>query len=171
MPTTHTPAGDNVIARMNKVMRKYHGHLVTEKASVGVLMARNEDGEAVKVGGYPCAALVRKVSLKDRAAGLPDAQIIIDEIRWEELDDAEKDALLDHELEHLKIATDQNGQPKRDDLDRPKFNLAKHDAQIGIFRCVIERHGEKALDAQIAAKFVDEYGQLLLWAKDKETVG
>jgi hypothetical protein len=84
------PAGDNVIARMNKVMRKYHGHLVTEKASVGVLMARNEDGEAVKVGGYPCAALVRKVSLKDRAAGLPDAQIIIDEIRWEDLDDAER---------------------------------------------------------------------------------
>jgi hypothetical protein len=138
MPTTYEPAGDNVIARMNKVMRKYHGHLVTEKAS---------------------------------AAGLPDAQIIIDEIRWEDLDDAEKDALLDHELEHLKIATDQNGQPKRDALDRPKFNLAKHDAQIGIFRCVIERHGEKALDAQIAAKFVDEYGQLLLWAKDKETVG
>lgn len=172
MPTTYELADDQVVTRMTKVLRKYHGDIETLETNVGVLMATNSDGPAVtKTGGYPCAAKVRIVSLKDRAAGMPDAQIIIDAKVWADLTNEERDSLLDHELEHLKPSPDKNGQPRRDDLGRPKLKMQMHDAEIGMFKCIVERHGESALDAQIATKFIDEWGQLLMWAKDKQTVG
>jgi hypothetical protein len=172
MATTYELADEDVVNRMQKVLRKYHGNIGILHVNVGVLMATNPEGPAVtKTGGYPCAAKVRIVSLKDRAAGMPDAQIIIDALRWEELTAVERDALLDHELEHLQPALDKDGKPKQDDLGRPKLKMKLHDAEIGIFRSVVERYGPEALDAQIAEKFIDEWGQLLMWAKDKETVG
>lgn len=172
MPTTYTQAGDNIEAQMRRVMAKYHGRLTDVEANVGVLIAFNPDGDAVKLNGYPCAATVRIVSLKDRAAGMPDAQIVLDQNTWDGLDQAERDALFDHEIEHLQtVPNKKTNQPKRDDLGRPKLRMKKHDAQVGIFKNVIERNGPKALDAQIAKDFITEFGQLLMWAEDKKKVG
>jgi hypothetical protein len=165
MPTTYDLAGDNVEAQMKRVMNKYHGDISDLGVTVGCLFAFNPDGPAVtKTGGYPAAAKVRIVSLKDRVAGMPDAQIVIDQTVWDKLDTAERDALLDHELQHLTPSLDKDNQPKIDDHGRPKLKMLKHDAEIGIFRCVIERHGNKALDAQIGKQFMDDWGQLLMWA-------
>jgi hypothetical protein len=171
MPTTYEKCGEEVEAVIRKVAKKYHVDLVKAKVTIGSLFARNDDGEAVKLHGYPCAATVKKNSLKDRAEGKTDATITIDEKRWNELSEDEKDALIDHELYHLNVKRNERGDFDYDDLGRPKLTMVLHDAQIGIFKSIIERHGAAALDAQIAEKFIDEYGQLLMWAKDKTTVG
>ncbi len=171
MPTTYEKCGDDVDAIVKRVSKKFHVDLVKAKVTIQCLYARNDEGHAAKLHGYPCAAVVKKNSLKDRAEGKTDATITIDEVTWNNLSEDEKDALIDHELYHLEVKRDKVGQFDYDDLGRPKLMMKLHDAQIGIFKAIIERHGRNALDAQIAEKFIDEYGQLLLWAKEPSAVG
>jgi hypothetical protein len=57
-----------------------------------------------------------------------------------EMTDAEKDALIDHELEHIEVKMD-GKRPKLDCRGRPKIGMRKHDYQFGWFRSIAERHG------------------------------
>ena len=171
MPTTYEKCGDEVERVVSQVVKKYHHDLKAAGVTIGLLFARNSEGAAVKLHGYPCAAVIKKNSLKDRAEGKTDATITIDEAGWDGLSEEERSALIDHELYHLEVKRDKHNKYDLDDLGRPKLNIRLHDAQIGIFKTIIERHGMDALDAQIAEKFIGEYGQLLLWAKEPETVG
>jgi hypothetical protein len=163
MGTVFEKADDSVMAIMQKVANKYHGELVKAKVSVGLLMASADEGEtAVKLHGYPCAAIIKITPYKQRVHGIEDAVITIDQKSWDELDDRQRAALIDHELTHLEPKLDQGAQVKTDDLGRPKLGIVLHDAQVGIFKSVIQRHGAAALDAQIAKDFIAEYEQLLL---------
>ncbi len=171
MPTTYEKCGEEVTDLLKRVVNKYHDELKKAKVTIDCLFARNPDGDALKLHGYKCAAVVRKVGLKDRAKGMADAEIVIDEKGWEEMMEAQKIALLDHELYHLVPKKDENGHFDYDDLNRPKLKIKLHDAQIGIFKTIIERHGEDSIDAKVAEQFIDEFSQLLLWRKDPHMVG
>lgn len=160
---------DPVVAILNDMVASYHGELKEAEVTVDMLWVRaNADdngdpvGPALKHNGYQAAAVVRIIGLKDRAKGNADAEIVLDGDRWEEWDDDQKAAIIDHELTHLELATDGDGNVKRDDLGRPKLRMRKHDHQFGWFDSVVRRHGVAAIEHQQAKSFFDDYKQLYL---------
>lgn len=180
MPVTYEQCGDNVLSVMNRMTKAHHPNLIAADVKIQCLFAnagKDKTGAhkpAVKRQGVACAAKVRIVSLKDRAAGNADAEIIIDENVWEKLSKEERDALFDHELEHLIPKTQGNAKDapvEFDDLGRPKLKIKPHDWEVWGFQSIVERHGKNALDFQCAQDFRDKFGQLLMWAEDKQLVG
>lgn len=162
MPTTYTLAdpGDEVTELLAKVMERHHPNLATAGVSVGVLMAYNPDGEAVKAGGYPALATMKPCNARERATKDYDAELTIDETAWRELRDRHRLAVLDHELSHLALVPLspkelQAAQAydaaapwwKLDDRGRPKLKSVKGDFHAGDgFTAVVERHGRWAAE-------------------------
>lgn len=156
MPRTYEAATESVCERVMKAMAKYHPDLKDAELQVGVILAHaardqnNEpSGPALTHGGYAAAATIRIVSLKDRAAGLPDVILTIDGDEMDAWSDERFSSLIDHEFCHPVLVTSPGGAIIRDDLGRPKLKMRKHDHQLGIFKEVIERHKEYAMDAEV----------------------
>ncbi len=169
-------AKDGVNVQVAKIMEKYHGDLHKSGCTVDVLMASpttSEQGEVesapLKKNGYPCVALIKIVGLADRVAGLSDVMLKIDAEKWKEMSMKQKDALIDHELTHLIVKTDKDGNAKRDDQDRPKLQMKRHDYELGIFTDVIRRHERDSVDYQAFDAIAKTIGQMNLQFMD--TVG
>lgn len=178
MATTYQKADLDVLQTVAWMMRKHHQRLHEAGVQVGVLMASNEDGPAVKHAGYPAVATIKVVSLKDRLTKGYDAELLIDEKEYGDFNDAHRQALCDHELCHLELiqvppkqlARLRHDDPqapdwKLDDLGRPRLKLRPGDRNAGDgFAEVIARHGAAALEyhAYISAK---------LWADASRAVG
>jgi len=161
MPVTYQKidGNDKTYGRMLKAMTAHHQPLTNAEVLITMLSAsgpRDENGDvsgpAIKVGGYAAKACVRITSLKDRAAGLGDAVIIVDGDNCDTWSEAEFAAILDHELTHLELKVDQDGAIQRDDLGRPKLRMRKHDFHCGWFAEVAVRHKENSAEAQQLAE-------------------
>lgn len=163
MGTTYERAKWDVMELMTDVKERWHGDLVKAEVEITVLMASNEDGAAVKLHGYPCYATIKINSLKDRVEGKGDATITIDAREWKDLPDAERTALIDHELEHLELVMEKGSQTvwKVDDHGRPKLKMKLHDWQLGGFESIAARHREHALEVQHFREVADAQQQLL----------
>jgi hypothetical protein len=64
----------------------------------------------------------------------------------------------------------------RDDLDRPKLRVRKHDHQFGWFDSIARRHGPASFEVQQYRKFNESHRQLWLEFEDgpriaKKTTG
>lgn len=124
MAKYYKPTSD-VIDLVESVMKRYHEHL--EDAEIGILFR----DEAPKSGSHVTFAQAKRVKDDDRAAGLPyDFIIWFAEDQWDRLTDAQREALVDHELCHLDMK-------EKDGILRPV--MLDHD--ITEFNCIIERHG------------------------------
>lgn len=123
-----------------------------------------EDGEskghALKKHGIRALGITRKLGIKDRVMGRGDAEVILDGDWWKDETPARRKALLDHELHHIDVRTDEDGVVLRDDLKRPKLKLRKHDVEVGWFAVVAGRHGSNSLELEQAKAVWDSYGQL-----------
>lgn len=148
MPTTYEAAPKEVHELLKKVMKQYHPLLVKQEVRVGIIFAANEDGGAVKHGGYPCAAKIGIVSLKDRVEKNYEAELLIDHEWWKQSQVKHKEALLDHELSHIEPKfNDKMGTYEKDDLGRPKLISVLGDWNGGDgFAKIVERHGEFAAE-------------------------
>lgn len=154
MPTTYSLADDDVTNLLADVLRRWHRPLADAGVKFGVLMASNPAGHAVKHGGYPAAATVRVVPLKDRVTKGYDAEMVIDLRWWEGHRRPHRLALLDHEAMHVELANikgydpeDQSIRFDRDDIGRPKLRLRKGDWNAGDgFADVVGRHKDFALE-------------------------
>jgi hypothetical protein len=140
---------------VERMMDRYHPQLRDAKVTIECLLAfpttdKNGDssGPALKHAGYPVAALVKIIGLKERTAGRSDVEIVIDGEKWDERSELERDALIDHELEHLELKTDKDGALVRDDLERPRLKIRKHDVQVGWFDAIVRRHGRASYEFQ-----------------------
>lgn len=168
MAVTYEPVPDMVRESVYGVMRECHAELTKAEVTVHGLFARDSDKEtdepiqAVKRAGYPAAAKISVTSLADRARGIADAKLVIDAFSWERLSEAQRLALIDHELEHLALKVDnETGEVKRDDLGRPKLGTRCHDFELGFFASIAERRGKVAIEASEVAAFNEKYGYLL----------
>lgn len=165
--SVYTRCDDSVNEIIETVMQEHHRPLMDAGVTVDSLWAyasvdQNQDpaGPALTLHGYPCAAIVRIINLKDRAKGLADTEVCIDATRWQVTPELSRVALIDHELEHIELVLDKNGLLKRDDLGRPKLRMRKHDHQFGWFDSITRRHGEHALEYQQAQELLERAGQL-----------
>lgn len=154
----YTRASEDVIRHIEKLRKKHYD--VLESVTVGALFVTDEDGvPCLKHHGYPAAALCRIVPGRDRAAGLPDAQIIVDMSTWQGFDAKQKAALIDHELYHIEPIY-KDGEQKFDAQDRPRLKIRKHDYQFGWFDEIAKRHGEASIEVGQAKLLVELSGQL-----------
>ncbi len=143
--------------------------IINAKVTVDYLFAfaeRDEAGEkkgpALKLHGVAALGICRVTNYKDRVKGMADVEISLDGDWWEESSDEEKAALVDHELHHIDLVLDQNGNVKRDDLNRPMITMRKHDSQFGWFAVIAARHGPASQEQQQAKAIVDVYGEYYL---------
>lgn len=151
--------------RLNDAMTSWHPDLVEAGVTVECFSAAADAGvtPALRQGGYPAVAVTRIVPYRDRVAGMADAHIYVDFDAWHSMDDEEKLALLDHELTHLELVVDKNGDAKLDASDRPRLRIRRHDIRIGVFISCMKRHGKKAIDAQAVVSFLTgPDGQMLM---------
>jgi len=161
MATSFGLAGSDIRSMLNSVIETYHTLLHEAGVTIGIIMAANEDGPAIKVGGYADAACVKVVSLKDRLTKSYDAELLIDHNTWTELSYAGRVALLDHEMSHLELSKiefirdSENPEAPlklvcgRDDYGRPKLKLRPGDWNAGDgFKAVVERHGDAAIEVR-----------------------
>lgn len=157
MAKTFHECGQDDYSLLEDAKRRWHSALVDAGATVHLRYVANRDKDdepipALKHHGYPAAAVVKINSLSDREQGMKDATITIDEYTWQEKSDAEKLAILDHELAHLELKYDTSGQGTgaliRDDLGRPKMKIRLHDFEFGGFHHIAERHGPQSGEVQ-----------------------
>lgn len=169
MPTTYQIADEDTHKLAKAVLHQYHRELVEVELTYTVKMAHAEKDEhgkpispALKHHGWPAAAVVRINKYEDRVEGKTDITINVDADWWEAHDDAQRRALLDHEIQHIEVARDKEGNVKSDDCGRPKLKNREHDYELSGFHAVIARHGENAAEVETArALAVSEGGQQL----------
>ncbi|MEM9019968.1 MAG: putative metallopeptidase [Planctomycetota bacterium] len=188
MPLTYEPADAKTRQLVTNTMARFHPCLAHVEARVGALMIWDYDkegcarAEALKLKGYPCAAVVKINSLRDRVQGLPDATITIDAEHWARTDAETRAAIIDHELEHLQVKGDGGdvlywddvaravvgGFPVSDAHGRPKLVMKLHDWQLGGFDSIVKRHGAYALEVVAARMHLDPESSQYRWDFAKE---
>lgn len=156
MSKSYSKAPDECGERVAHLLKLFHPDLVKAGVTVDLISIANDDGEpCLTHQGYPAAAVVRIVDSKGRTMGRGDAEIVIDEAYYIGLTDAEKDALLDHELYHIELKMRTNKETGEemlalDENGRPKLKLRKHDVQAGWFSEIAKRHGAASLERKQA---------------------
>lgn len=187
MPKTYTKAESSIHSLIASCVDRWHPVLKACEVTFDALLESDIDDESgeerpsLKLHGYPCAAVVKVTSLKQRALGQADVLITIDAATWDRLSIDECEAVIDHELEHVGVLADQKGghwltmemlnhpelpaRPKSDDLGRPRLKLRLHDWQLGGFAIVAKRHGQCALEVQEIRAAFDVHGQGLLFGE------
>jgi hypothetical protein len=168
MPT-YQKAPSEVRSLATAVLNKHatHAPLLSAAVKIDYLFAYpryNEKdepiGDAIKHHGVKALGLARIVNLKDRTKGMGDAEILLDYEWWKDAPEPEQESLLDHELHHLSVNVNKLGIVMKDDLDRPKLRLRKHDRQFGWFDIVAERNGAHSMEQKQASEIFVQAGQL-----------
>jgi hypothetical protein len=162
---SYQPADDELDALVKDAMELYRPDLASAGVQVKTLLAfpTDKDMEAhaeggadlptptvLKHHGYPALAVIAVNSPKKRAEGCLDATLTLDGDAWVAMSDAQKEALLHHELLHLLLQISETGALLTDDLSRPKLKIRPHDLQLGLFYEVARRHGTASVDFQEA---------------------
>jgi hypothetical protein len=169
MPT-YRQADKDVMKIIKELFDQHHEELAEAGVRVGCLFAyapKDENtgepkGPALKLHGWPCAAIVKIVAHKDRVAGMPDAMICVDGKAWEEdWNENRQRAVLDHELTHIEVCRDEDGAVKLDDCHRPKLKMRPDDWNINGFQEIAQRYKEDSIEVGAARAMADKYGQLL----------
>lgn len=156
-PQTSAP-----IDAANDLIQKYHLEDMNT-VRLGILFVEDPehtDMPCLEHQGYPAAGMARVISARDRAAGLPDVQIILDKAVWDSKTENERRALLDHELQHFERVLDADGRPKVDANGRPRIRIRRHDHQYGWFDVIASRWREDSNEVQQAKRLIDSVGQL-----------
>lgn len=151
---TYAKMPDETTERVAHILKLFHPELLNAGVRFDLLsVASDKEGPALTHQGYAAAAVVRATSVKERTKGAGDVEIVFDEACYLGMSDAEKDALVDHEIEHVELKIDRKTQRvKLDCRGRPKVGMRKHDAQFGWFTVIAERHGEASGEVQQARK-------------------
>lgn len=152
----------------NEILAKHETHkpVLDAKVKLDLVFAyadQDEDGNptgyALVSHGFRVFGVTKKIALKDRSMGRGDAEIVLDGDYWEEAKEAEKRALLDHELHHIEVKKDEDNVVLKDDLGRPLIRLRKHDVEVGWFKVVAERNGAHSLERVQAEALMTDSGQ------------
>lgn len=159
---TYKAAGLDIARRAKRLVKKYHDNLARARVRIDFLFVTTdgEDGCALKCHGYPALAVASVIPQKNRVGLKADARIIIDKEAWDELPEKQRDALLDHELQHFE-AVMSDDTVALDGNDRPKIRMRKHDVQLGFFSVIAKRHGEHSQEVIQARALVEHAAETL----------
>lgn len=160
MPTVYDPPTDDVLDVLRAQLTRYHPDIVECGAKVGVIMARNETGPAVKLHGTAAFAKVRIVSADKKVNNENDAEIIIDASEWDQLLPAQRDSLINHECHHLRRKEHKDkklAKLRAENPDCPAWVIDHHGRPVlgtvpadltpgDVFLACVEIHGKNAIE-------------------------
>ncbi len=156
-------ANEEVNLTIQKVMKENHGDLHAAGVTITALIARSEEGPAIKVRGSEAAGSIRITKLAERTLGLGDALMTLDGESMIAWSSKRLQAVIDHELRHLMLAKNKKtGQIQLDDEGRPKLRIRPHDFEFGWFARTAELYGEESYEVSqareiVAAQFVQNF--------------
>jgi hypothetical protein len=156
-------ANEEVNLTIQKVMKENHGELHNAGVTITALIARSEEGPALKVGGKEALGCIRVTKLTERTLGLGDALMILDGESMIAWSSKRLQAVIDHELRHLMLAKNKRtGEIQLDDEGRPKLRIRPHDFEFGWFARTAELYGEESYEVSqareiVAAQFVQNF--------------
>lgn len=153
------PAPDLVNELVDEIMREYHPQLHSARVRIDTYMALpdlDKDGEArdrpaLSDKGYACLAKIKITSSDDRGKGRGHAEMTIDDERFKELSERQRQALIDHELMHLDVVYDKDDDIVEDKYGMTKLRTRKHDHQYGWFNDVADRWAKDSQEVFQAA--------------------
>ncbi|MHC4714463.1 MAG: putative metallopeptidase [Planctomycetota bacterium] len=154
MARVYTRAAAPMDRLVREVMHKHHKHLESEKIKIGTVFVETDADEtsgaappALTDRGMPCLAKIRLAPTRDRILHGCDAVLEIDSQEYDPLDSKVQWALIDHELTHLRLKTNKEGEYVRDGYGRAKLELRPHDWEVSGFTRVVQRYGRNAVEA------------------------
>lgn len=161
MPTKFERCDRSVTQMADAILEEFETHQATIDAKVKIDFVfayadPESDAPALQKNGVRAYGICRKTSLKERALGHGDIEISIDGDWWKDASDAQRRALLDHELHHIAVDEDL----EKDDLGRPLVSMRKHDFEFGWFSIIAQRHGADSMECRQAKAIADNAGQL-----------
>ena len=168
-------ANEEINLTIQKVMKENHPDLHAEGVTITALIARSEEGPAIKVRGCEAAGCIRITGLAERTMGIGDAVMTLDGERLDSWSSRRLQAVIDHELRHLVLSkSKKTGAVQRDDQDRPKLKIRVHDVEFGWFARTAELYGDDSYEvAQVreigAAAWVQHFLPGLETDPDEET--
>lgn len=153
---TYTPCDSEVAAVLAGIIRNHRPELKKLQVTFDLIFVLSDaEGPALSLYGYPCYAVIRRTSAKERAAGRSDVEIVIDAERYSTLSVASRVALLHHEITHLELAKDRFGAMRVDSAGRPVLAMRKHDRQFGWFDEIAQRYGTDSIEVQQARELLE----------------
>lgn len=131
-----------------------HKHIHDDEIKIEYLMARRAKRKAGKqvLGAVHLPTVQGQLKdLFEMLLGqffgeMPDFLMIIDEVWWDEADETQREALVWHELCHIKQETDGFGELRFTIDGEPKYGLVDHD--IAAFHSEVGRYGAWSADLQ-----------------------
>jgi hypothetical protein len=149
--------GRPMYAVLDELVEQHHEDLNRTNARIALAWHK---GLKPDVDGRVVLGKCRKATDLDRELAPWDFVILLNKDWWEDrrVADAQRKALLDHELSHAAIAYDDHGEPKRDERDRYVYRTKRHDLEE--FSDVIARHG-------IYKRDIEQFAQALRRAESR----
>jgi len=121
---------------LSRLIEEHHEDLTQARIALAWNLAWQTD-----VDGRLTLGKCKRASDLDREFSAYDFVILLNADFWQNSDvtDAQRRALLDHELCHGAVKLDKHGEPLEDERGRTVYRIRKHD--IEEFSAVVARHG------------------------------
>lgn len=131
-----TVEGKPIYDLMNRTIEEHHEELTNAKIAIAWNLAWKPDAD-----GHVILGKCKKASDLDREFSPYDFVILLRKEFWQhsQTTDAQRAALIDHELCHASVRLDADHEPKRDERGRVIYRMRKHD--IEEFSEILMRHG------------------------------
>ena len=162
-------ADESLVRALATVLGSHQSRLADAQVKVQPLFAMpgvdaegEPTGPALAHNGHPVLSQSKILGFKDRLTRAHDCEILIDRDAWEVMEQPQRVALVDHALTCFEVRRDDQGEVKRDALNRPKMSIRKHDRFFYGFDEVAERHGVNSLEAMNTRRIMDDVGQYYL---------
>lgn len=153
--STYRAAPPEILDMVRNTIADYHPELVEHGVTVDVQFAnaaRDDRGEpkgpALSKEGLAVFGKTKIMSQSDRIGGASDMRIILDGDRWDDLDEDEQKACIDHYLSCIELKLDDEGNATTDDCFRPCLKRRPYDFCAAGFTPVANRHGDSSLEAK-----------------------
>ncbi len=172
-------ASDAVNKAFGGVLEEHHPALAKADPEYRVLMVHppmDKDGmptgPAITTAGARVAAKVSLIAEKMRpitggtGERMVDFIIEVDALAWDRMSAKTRQALADHELEHLRVKVDGDGVTKRRDDGAAQLEIIPDDYMLNGFYVVVARWGKDSIEA-IGLAMIREEGPQQLFEFEK----
>lgn len=141
--TRESPIGPGLYGLLHELVAAYHEDLRDARIALAWCTSWKPD-----VDGKVILGKCKKASDLDRELAAFDFIILLRRAFWLDLrvTDAQRAALLDHELCHAALKYDERGEPVLDERGRPVYRIRKHDLEE--FSDIVTRHGLWTVDLE-----------------------
>lgn len=143
MPKLYSPANDEMLDRYQCALEEHFAFLIDEKIHVDIQAVITDGKHALPKGALAC---IKIVGPEERARGGPDVRILVDFAAYSRLEDVSKEAMYAHELYHIIIAKDKEGETRLDPYHRPVIRLKPDDWYIMGFKEVADWYGAASIE-------------------------